>query len=290
MLENRHLRYFVEVAKCLHVTKAAERLHIAQPALTQNIHQLEEDLGVELFRRDGHRFALTHAGKVFLVEAERSLLQFEHARRAAQRASRGEIGRFELGFQSTAGLAVVPRLLQRLQKSYPEIEVSLHEMGSATLRNALRSGEIDAAIIYALPDDEFAFRTLAPEPLIVALPEGHPLAERQEIAFKDLAGEKFILPPASTAEVLNQAVLSECAEAGFQPRGAQMIATLQTGLGLVAAHVGISILPSSVEVLARRGIVFRPISGSTITIRLSLFWPLDNASPMIARLLEIVDQ
>jgi DNA-binding transcriptional LysR family regulator len=290
MLENRHLRYFVEVAKCLHVTKAAERLHIAQPALTQNIHQLEEELGVELFHREGHRLTLTQAGHVFLKEAQASLLQFDHAQRAAQRAARGEVGKLALGFQSMAGLSVVPHILQRFQSSYPDVEVVLHEMGSAMLTSSLRSGEIDAALFYAVSDDEFASHSLAPEPLVAVLPEDHLLAKHSSIGLKDLAQERFILPLTSEAEVLHHAVFAECAAAGFQPSPVQEVATLIAGLGLIAARFGVSILPVSIEVFGRKGIIFRPIRDSRVTVQLALFWPKENPSPIVTRLLECVDQ
>jgi DNA-binding transcriptional LysR family regulator len=263
VLENHHLRYFVEVVKCLHVTKAAKRLHIAQPTL---IHQIEEELGVELFHRDGHRLTLTQAGQVFLKEAEASLLQFDHAQRAAPRAGWGEVGKLALGFQSTAGLSVVPHILLRFQTSYPDVEVVLHEMGSAMLKRSLRRGEIDPALIYAVSDDEFANRNLAPEPR-----------------------ERFILAGASAAEVLHHALRAECAAAGFQPSAVQEVTTLQTGLGLIGARFGVSILPASIEFLGRKGLssVLSAIAASS-SARAVL--ARENPSPIVIRLLECIDQ
>ena len=182
-----------------------------------------------------------------------------------------------------AGLSVVPHILQT---SYPDVEVVLYEMGSAMLKRSLRSGEIDAALMYAVSDDEFASRNLAPEPLVAVLPEHHLLAKRSSIALKDLAQEKFILPPTSTAEVLHHAALAECAAAGFQPSAVQEVATLLTGLGLIAARFGVSILPASIKVFGRKGIIFRPIRDSRVTVQLALFWPKRNPSPIVTRLLE----
>jgi DNA-binding transcriptional LysR family regulator len=216
-------------------------------------------------------------------------LQFDHAQRAAQRAARGELGKLALGFQGIAGLSVVPHILQRFQTSYPDVEVVLHEMGSAMLKGSLRHGEIDAALIHALSDDEFASRNLAPEPFIVALPQDHALAEHSSIALQDLAGEKFILPPASTAEVWHHAALAECAAAGFQPSAVQEVTRVETALGLVAARFGVSIVPASIEVLGRKGIIFRPIRNSRVTVQLALFWPKENPSPIVTRLLECID-
>ena len=149
MIENRHLRYFLEVAKTLHVTRAAEGLHIAQPALTQNIQQLEQELGVKLFERQGRRLSLTEAGHVFVEEASNSLRTFEGAQLAAQRAARGEGGEIVIGFQSTAGLSLIPKLLKELGQRYPHIKVVLKEMGSSAQRSALRQREIDVGIMYA---------------------------------------------------------------------------------------------------------------------------------------------
>jgi DNA-binding transcriptional LysR family regulator len=282
MLENRHLRYFIEVAKSLHVRRAAEQLHIAQPALTQNIHQLESELGVELFHRESRRLRLTEAGQIFLAEAEQSLRQFEHAQKAAQRAARGEVGSLVLGFQSTAGLSVVPNLLQKFCTEFPDVEVTLIESGSSAQKRALRSGEIDIGLVYALPDAGFAFRELEPESLVIALPEDHPLAAKDSIAIAEVAQEVFILPSNSAAEVLHHALMAECADAGFQPKRVQEITTLQTALGLVSARFGVSILPASVQVLMRRGVILRPIRDNRIQVGLTFLWMKDNLSSVLA--------
>lgn len=286
MIENRHLRYFLAVAQDLHVTRAAARLHIAQPALTQNIQQLEAELEVELFRREGRRLTLTEAGHVFVKEAEASLGQFEHAQQAARRAARGEVGTLALGFQSTAGLSVVPQLLQRFRTSYPDVDVLLREMGTSAQITALRAGELDVALMYSLGSEEFAYRELVPESLVIALPEDHPLAQRDSVALKDLSQEVLILPAPEVAAVLHHAVLAECADAGFQPKRLQEVATAQTALGLVSAHFGIAILPGSVGTLKRAGVVLRPIRSSRIQILLALLWPKEHPSPIVSRLLE----
>jgi DNA-binding transcriptional LysR family regulator len=288
MLENRHLRYFIEVARSLHVTRAAERLHIAQPALTQNIQHLESELGVELFHRESRHLRLTEAGQVFLAEAEQSLHQFDHAQKTAQRAARGELGKLVLGFQSTAGLSVVPSLLQNFRREFPEVEVTLIESGSTAQKRALRSGEIDIGLIYGPPDAGFAYRQLEPESLVIVLPEDHPLAVKASVALAELAQEVFILPSSSAAEVLHHAVMTECADAGFQPKKVQEITTAQTALGLVSAQFGVSILPASVQVLVRRGVTLRPIRDSRIKVGLTFLWMEDSRSPVVANLVKCI--
>jgi DNA-binding transcriptional LysR family regulator len=288
MLENRHLRYFIEVAKSLHVRRAAERLHIAQPALTQNIQQLESELGVELFHRESRHLRLTEAGQTFLAEAEKSLRQFDHAQKTAQRAARGEVGKLVLGFQSTAGLSVVPNLLHNFRTEFPEVEVTLIESGTTAQKRALRNGEIDIGLMYALPDPGFAYRELEPESLMIALPEDHPLAVKDSVAIAELAREVFILPSTSAAEVLHHAIMTECADAGFQPKRIQEITTAQTALGLVSARFGVSILPASVQVLIRRGVILRPIRDSRIQVGLTFLWREDSRSPVLANLLKCI--
>jgi DNA-binding transcriptional LysR family regulator len=288
MLENRHLRYFIEVARSLHVRRAAERLHIAQPALTQNIQHLESELGVELFHRESRHLRLTEAGQVFLAEAEQSLHQFDHAQKTAQRAARGEVGKLFLGFQSTAGLSLIPNLLQNFRTEFPEVEVTLIESGSTAQKRALRSGEIDIGLIYGPPDAGFAYRQLEPESLVIVLPEDHPLAVKDSVALAELAQEVFILPSSSAAEVLHHAVMTECADAGFQPKKVQEITTAQTALGLVSAQFGVSILPASVQVLVRRGVTLRPIRDSRIKVGLTFLWMEDSRSPVVANLVKCI--
>ena len=148
MIENRQLRYFVTAARLLHITRAAEALHIAQPALTRNIHQLEEELGVALFHRVRKRISLTEAGQTFLVEAERLLEQVEESMMAAQKAARGELGRLVIGFVSTAGLVAVPQLIAAFRKRYPGPMIVLKELESEELDLALRNGVVDVGLQY----------------------------------------------------------------------------------------------------------------------------------------------
>jgi DNA-binding transcriptional LysR family regulator len=272
----------------LHVRRAAERLHIAQPALTQNIQQLESELGVELFHRESRHLRLTEAGQIFLTEAEQSLRQFDHAQKIAQRAARGEVGKLVLGFQSTAGLSLVPNLLQNFRTEFPEVEVTLIESGSTAQKRALRSGEIDIGLVYALPDAGFAYRELEPESLVIALPEDHPLAVKDSVALAELAQEVFILPSNSASETLHYAVMTECADAGFQPKKVQEITTAQTALGLVSARFGVSILPASVQVLVRRGVTLRPIRDSRIKVGLTFLWMEESRSPVLANLVKCI--
>jgi DNA-binding transcriptional LysR family regulator len=289
MIENRHLRYFLEVVRTMNITRAAEHLHIVQPALTQNIRQLETELGVPLFERKGKRLELTRAGEVFQAEAEHSLATFERTLQAARQAARGERGTIAIGFQGAAGLTVVPQLLKKLSNRYPQIEVRLHELGTAAQRKALRLNQIDVAMMYTLSNEGYDVRELTPEPLFVTLQESHRLAGQESIAIEELKDEIFVLPSFENVEFLHHAVLAECAEAGFQPRRIQEVTAAQTALGIVSAGFGISILPISVKVLRRKGVVMRPLRHSRLQMALKVLWPKENPSPILPRLLECLE-
>jgi DNA-binding transcriptional LysR family regulator len=168
----------------------------------------------------------------------------------------------------------------------PAVKVMLRETGSSAQRNALRQGEIDAAIMYTQPDREFAHHELVPESLVFALSEAHLLAARESIALKEIADEIFVLPAVEVAELLYRGVLAECADAGFQPRHIQDVSTVQTALGPVSAGFGISILPASAHYIRREGVVLRPIRNSRLEAQLTLMWSPMHASPIIPKIKE----
>jgi DNA-binding transcriptional LysR family regulator len=280
MIENRHLRYFSVLARTLHMTRAAEQLHIAQPALTQNIQQLEEELGTPLIHRN--------AGGVFLLEAERSLRRFEGAKFAAQRAGRGELGRIAIGFGTAADVRVVPQLVKNFADHYPDVAIQLKEMGGDDQVVALRSGEIDIAISYTAPSEEFDSRELAPESLIVVLNDQHPLAKQSVIAIADLTLDRLILPSKHVAATLAEAVMLEFADYGLKPRSIQEVATWQTAIGLVAVGVGVTIMPDSVSAYTRENVVTRPITNIRRKVRLLLSWQRGNVSSVAERLIATV--
>ena len=288
MIEYRHLRYFVVLARTLHMTRASEQLHLAQPSLSQNIQQLEEELGTTLIRRTGHKLSLTDAGEVFSVEAQKSIQQFELAKVAAQKAGRGELGEIALGFGSISGVQVIPRLLSVFREKFPEVQIRLSEMGTEAQLSALRSGDIDLAIVYALPDPEFQYREMTPESLVAILPASHPHAAEESVSIKDLAADAFILPSKNAAARVRDAVLTECADEGFLPKSIQEINTAPTALGLVAAGLGVSILPASVRKLAREGIVILPIRNARIEVPLLVLWKRDVVSPSVQNFLNCI--
>jgi DNA-binding transcriptional LysR family regulator len=288
MIENRHLRYFTVLARTLHMTRAAEQLYLAQPALTQNIQQLEEELGTTLIQRTGRKLSLTAAGEVFLQEAENSLQQFELAKLAAQRAGRGELGHVSVGFSSTAGIQLIPEVVTAFKSRYPDVDIRMREMGMDAQLTALRSGQIDIAITYAVPDEEFCTRQLPPEALLIALNAGHPLAHQEVISLGELRDELLIIPAPYIAATLSHAMLTLCKKAGFEPRNIQEVTTWPSALGLVAFGYGVLLIPATVSILARPGVVMRKLADAHSEIGLLLLWKRGDVSPVVENFLALV--
>jgi DNA-binding transcriptional LysR family regulator len=292
MIENRQLHYFITAAHFLHITRAAEALHIAQPALTRNIHQIEEELGVELFHREHKRISLTEAGEVFLVEAERTLQQMEHSIVAAQKAARGELGKLVIGYSSTAGMVVVPKLVSAFRKRCPGPTIVLNEITTGRLETALRNGNVDAALLYGpYTEGEFAVRILGVDHHIAVLPYNHRLAKCSRVNLRDLADDYFIIPSYASGGSRADEILEECRQAGFRPRTGREIvtSTLQTTLGLVSAGVGVSLIPNALRLFSRKGVVFRSIGKTHVPLHLNLLWRPQNISTVLQNFLSTVD-
>jgi DNA-binding transcriptional LysR family regulator len=284
MIENRQLRYFITAAHLLHFTRAAETLHIAQPALTRNIRQIEEELGVDLFVRAHKRVTLTDAGEAFLVEAERTLQQLDNSVAVAQRAARGELGKLSIGYSATAGIIAVPELVSAFRRRYPASKIVLNEVSAGRLDTALRKGDVDVALLYgsSIPK-EFAYHCLKMDRHIVALPENHRLTARASVDLIDLANDRFILPSRTAGGPRAEEILEECRYAGFIPRAGQEIATstVQTTLGLISAGIGVSLIPSSLQIFSRAGVVYRPLRKTRVRLRLNLIWRPQNVSAVL---------
>lgn len=274
-MELRHLRYFVAVAEELHFGRAAARLHIAQPPLSQQIRQLEEELDVLLFQRTKRRVELTEAGRAFLVEARRTLAQSEQAVLAAQRAHRGETGRLTIGFVGTAAYQMLPQILRRFRSDFPDVTLTLREMPTHRLQDALDSGEIDVALLRSdVRNKRFHSETLLQEPLVVALAKTHPLAvEKEGVTIQSLAEEPFVMFPREVNTQLYDQIMTLCQQAEFCPQIVQEAIHLQTVLGLVGVGLGVSILPGSIRVVSRADVIYQPLKDVDVTIALCMAWP-----------------
>lgn len=288
-MELRHLRYFLAVAEELNFTRAAHRLSISQPPLTQQIRALEAELGTELIDRSAYRIALTDAGRVFADEAARILGEVRNAVGLARTAARGARGRVRVGFTESASFnPLVTAALRGFRVMYPDVEVSLEEHPSTDLAAGLREGRIDVAFVRPPLREQrgLAFDLLEREPLVVVVPGGHRLARRRSVALKDLAAETFILYPRAVRPGLADAVVSGCEAAGFTPRVGQYAPQLSSTINLVAASLGISIVPACMRSLQPLTVVYVPLRGRPLHALLGAAYRTDERSAVVRHFIE----
>jgi len=288
-MELRHLRYFVAVAEELHFGRAAARLFIAQPPLSQQIQQLERELGVTLFQRTSRRVQITPAGEVFLAGARQTLTTLDAAVHSTRRAARGETGWLGIGFAASATYDLLPAVLHDFRAQFPEVELSLMELNAAEQSLALRERSIHVG--FARPHAEevdVVIEAVLREPFLVALPDAHPLAARPLLSLAMLAEEPFISFPEKPLPSYAQVVRAICEAAGFAPRVVQEVREMQTAISLVAAGLGIALLPASVQHLHRDGVVYRPLPDSAPRTELAVLSRKEDASPVLQNFLAIV--
>lgn len=290
-MELRHLRYFVAVAEELHFGRAAERLFMAQPPLSQQIQQLEREIGASLFQRTSRRVQLTAAGQVFLEEARQILARVETAVETAQRASRGEVGRLSIGFSASATYDVLPEVLRGFRARFPEVELLLSELTAAEQAQALHDQKIQIGLARPfIEDTTIVVESVVQEPFVVALPERHPLTAETEIELGRLAGEPFIQFPAYPKPSYADLVTAVCQAAGFVPTVAQEVREMQTAISLVAAGMGVAILPASVQHLQRQGVVYRSLPPETPQTEMVMAYRRDDLSPVLSAFCEMIRQ
>jgi len=290
-MELRHLRYFVTLAEELHFGRAAERLHIAQPPLSQQIRQLEAELGFQLFYRTKRTVQLTEAGQVFFSEIQGILRQLEQAIQVGRQTSRGEIGQLVIGFVSSAAYNVLPTILRAFRTRVPAVSLELHELTTNQQSQWLREGRIDVGFLRPpVEEDLFNFETIFQEPLMIALPEAHLMANQSSVSLRSLSSEPFILFPRAIAPGLYDQIISLCQQADFSPTVAQEAIQLQTIVSLVAAEMGIAIVPESLQHLQRTGVVYKAIQEPTSKVAIAMIWRCNDMSSTVQRFLEVVRQ
>ncbi len=289
-MELRHLRYFVAVAEELHFGRAAEVLGIAQPPLSQQIKALEQEIGVELLLRTKRSVRLSAAGEIFLAESRKILSQADHAVNAAQRAARGEIGKLVIGFVSSAVYGRVPSIFSTMRARFPDVSLVLQDLSSEEQVEAMKAHRLDVGLIRPpVPAAEpLEVRVIWREPVVVALPQNHRLAGRKSIALSELAGESFLQVPRRYGPGFYDLLMRTCAMAGFSPKIVQEARSAPTIVNLVAGGMGISIIPSSLQALQRKGVVYRPIEPPAPTTDLAVMWRPDDPSPALHAFLEIL--
>jgi DNA-binding transcriptional LysR family regulator len=294
-MELRHLRYFVAVAEEGHVTRAAERLGIQQPPLSQQIRALETELDAQLFHRKPRGVELTPAGRAFFDEAKAILARVGDAVAATKRAARGEAGRIGIGFTSSASFhPFVPRAIRAFRERHPLVALTLEESGTTELVEALRSEAIDAAFVRS-PVGESADLTVRPlleEPMVAALPSGHPLSGTgNPLPLAALAGEIFILYRRPVGPGLHDAIIAACDRAGFSPQIGQEAPRMLSTLSLVAAGLGVTLVPKSMSRLQVEGVAYRGLDPSAqLTAPLNLAYRRSEISEAVRRFVALVQR
>ncbi len=290
-MELRHLRYFVAVAEELHFGKAATRLAIVQPSLSQQIRQLEDELGFPLFQRTKRSVELTEAGKVFLSAARSILAQVHEAKRAAQRAYRGEEGRLVVGYISSSTYDLLPLMLRVYRERFPHVEVVLRELTTYEQVRALEEEYIQVGLL-RLPINAplLDIEIVRQEPIVCVLPEEHPLAARERIAVPLLAQEPFVLQSRHRGAGYYVELMKLCLNSGFSPNVIQEVTELHAIVGLVAAGIGVSLVPLSAQNIRSQGVVYRVLEGTAPMTEMAVAWRRDAHSAIVQNFLTVASE
>ncbi|MGW2089777.1 LysR family transcriptional regulator [Streptomyces sp. NPDC001880] len=291
-MELRHLSAFVAVAEELHFGRAAKRLQMAQPPLSQQIRQLEKELGVQLFERNTRSVRLTGAGESFLQPVRTVLDDLDTAVRAAKAAGRGEYGRVTIGFAGASSHETLPLLTRAVRAASPALELVMRGQTYANVAlDRVADGSLDLGFV-RLPVSRpgVAYRVIDEEELVCALPFDHPLARLESVPIGVLAEEPFVSFPANTGSTVRDAMVGACETAGFNPRVVQEAPDSYTILALVAAGVGVTLTVTSVQHIQQNGLVYRPLAGPPIRLRAALAWRADNPSAALRAVLAVAEE
>jgi DNA-binding transcriptional LysR family regulator len=291
-MDLRHLRHFVAVAEELHFSRAAARLGIGQPPLSQSIQALEAELGAKLFERTRRHVELTEPGHLLLAEAREILARAERAVVLTRRAARGEVGELRVGFTAASPfLPVVPRIIDAYRRASPDVHLTLTELPSLRQLAALADGRIDVGFVRAPrtpTGDAFTFLTILKEPLIAVLRADHRLAALDPVPLAELRDEPFVFYPADYGTSTLEQVSALCAAAGFQPKVAQEAREAFTIIGLIAAGLGVSILPAQLRQVAVEGVVYRSLDTADAYTTLLLAHRRGERSPLVRAFTDLV--
>ncbi len=263
-MEFRQLRYFIAVAEELHFRRAAERLHMSQPPLSQQIRALEDELGFALLTRTRRLVQLTAAGDAFLRDARAILGELDGAVATARRIDAGQTGRLRIGFVGSALLSIVPGTVERFRAERPGVAIELRERSTVDQLRAVSAGVVDVGLVRPPIEDDGELRaeTVLRERTVAALPAGHELAALSRVSLRRLAAEPLVLFPRDQAPGYHDLLIGALADAGAGPRVIQYAPEMLTIIGLVAAGTGVSLVPASVGRLALDGVAYRPVSGA----------------------------
>ncbi|ARQ70095.1 LysR family transcriptional regulator [Streptomyces marincola] len=284
------LHAFAVLAEELHFGRAAARLGIAQPPLSQQIRRLEEKVGHPLFARGPGRVELAPAGRELLPAARAALTGLADGLSAARAAGSGRTGHLRIGFAASLALTVLPGLLGRFRERYPDVRLDVREMTSAPQLTALRERDIDVGLLREPPADRagLRFATVLTEPFVAVLPASHPLAARRSVPLGLLADSPFVLLPRAVGPELHDRITGLCAEAGFTPRVAQRAVEWPTVCAMVAAGMGVSLAPAGIRRMRCERVVFRRVEPASARTTVAMAWRGDESTPLVANFLTVV--
>ncbi|WP_327315956.1 LysR family transcriptional regulator [Streptomyces sp. NBC_01235] len=281
------LHAFVVLTEELHFGRAATRLGIAQPPLSQQIRRLEDRVGHALFKRSPAGVTLTPAGRELLPAARRALTGLADGLAAARAAGDGRTGRLRVGFAASLALTVLPDLLRTHRDRFPGVHLDLRELTTAPQLTALHEGGIDVGLLRDPPpqDPHLSFRTILTEPFVAVLPTNHPLAAMTTVTLAALSDAPFVLLPREAGPGLHDRITALCATAGFTPHVIQEAAEWLTVCALVEAGLGVSLAPAGIHRIRLKGITFRPVHPSTTHTTVAAAWRTDDGNPLVSGLL-----
>jgi DNA-binding transcriptional LysR family regulator len=288
-MELRHLRYFTAVVECKGYREASRRLHIAQPSISQAVSDLEDELGLKLFSRNGRNARLRPEGEIFYADAVRILQLAETAILTAKRAAQGKVGRLSIGFIGSATLSFLPDLIRRYKLDYPNVKLVLHDLYPVELDKACDKGEVDIAITRTLSLERSKnrqSRVLLRDPLVAVLPRSRKLKSKK-IRLADLANERFILFHRQGAPGVFDTIVGACRSQGFSPRVENEPNSMQTILSLVEAEEGVAIVPASTSNLRSNGVQFVRLV-PYLYLDLIVAWQLGEPSGVLRTFLDFL--
>jgi DNA-binding transcriptional LysR family regulator len=289
-IELRHLRYFVAVAEELHFGRAAERLHLAQPPLSQQIRKLEELLGYALFARTSRSVSLTPAGEALLQRAQRTLRNVQRDIDETRSIARGEVGSLHIGFVGSAMLTTLPGIFRSYGKAYPRVRLHLRESFTAMVSEGLENGTLDAGILRdGDPWEGMLVTTIFSEPFVAVLPATHPCSKQKTISVAVLRDEPFVYYPRSAGARAYEKPLTLCEEHGFRPQIVQEASHWLTILRLVASGLGVSIAPACVRRIASAEVVCVPLRGAKAVSNIELAWLEGDTRLVVERFKRIAE-
>lgn len=290
-MDLRHLRYFVAVAEERHFSRAAQRLHVSQPPLSQQIQALEAELGVPLFTRGRGGVQRTAAGDALLPLARGILDAVEHAMTQTRRVGRGETGRLTVGFAGSMPFTdIMPRLLRDYRAAWPQVTLDLREQPSQAQIDDLLAHRLDLGFIRPttlMHDARLATLVVQREPLLAAVHSDHPLAAQARVSLADLRDQPFVLYSASLGSGLREQTLALCAQAGFAPRIAQEVHEMPTLIGLISAGLGVGIVAASMQRAQLPFVTYLRLHDENVTTDVLLAWRRDDDTPPLRNFLAI---